>query len=1126
MKNYYLNFPFLLLLFCLPHSIKGQELPSLERVEEQIATLQASQLDEEDQTLELWKNLHAALSNIALEHDSVLSLENRLSQGAEINKIDFLQLKNPASHINPDYLNNQETINLTDEISLRITLAEGLKTGLLKQINDAEDSINNLPQELASLNSQINEPDDNPIVDSTSTAPSNQLTLARQQLSELKLKKLRLSLEYNKLALPQLNEELVTLNKALLDLTSTQKTLLQAVATIKSSEAQQVQIFTKPLIPLLKVDSDAHSLAKINLQTATSAIENNSAVSLTKLEQLISSCEESLTSITQQSNNAKERLRLLEKAGMPVDRATGKLLRRQRANLPSPSQLRKGLNLALQQNTELQIALLEHKQQLGFYPDDPETWARNYLTKYPSSQVTAESLTKLATIGKSSLKQIIQDQETLAHQQGSYIASLERTITASSNYSSFLDAKLLWIASHAPLSFTEISDEFKAIAALFSYDNSKNWLIHLRLDISDAWVFWVTGFFVITALLVLRPKLSKVLQTLDEQVQDRHCASISPTSFAIVLDTILAAPIPLLFYFIAWRSYADPSYQAGFLAAGNFAIFTFLIHRFARTQGIFQAHFRLPKSICSVFQKNTKHLLFIALPAYALANILITADIQDYAAGRLLLVLFLPLLSIHFHLLSTAYKRSMPSKDNLTPGLFYFFSSIVPLFIALTAIVGYYTSALTLLTSYIQTLRIGIIIILIYLILRRWLIISRRRIALKSAKEALSNDITEEQSISRKELIRQELEGITEGSEQSRRLLSASAATILSLGLLAIWSNTFPALNALDDVSLWQTTELTESAESNTSNSPIASIAQEVKEKSTTSDIGGASESEKNYISLQDLLLSIITLILTYFCATNIPGLLRLTILDRLNLKTGAAFGLTTIVRYTLITIGIILAFHSIGITWGKVQWLAAAITLGIGFGLQEIFANFVSGLIILFERPIRIGDMVTVGDINGRVHKIQMRSTTILQFNNRELIVPNKEFITTQLVNWTLTTNLMRTKVCVGIAYGSDTKLATKLLLQCAADNERALNEPSPSVIFRAFGASSLDFELRVFINSVDNLIPVQSELHYAIDEAFRNAGIEIAFPQQDVHIKEPINFSPDPVTRDFSPNQPILPQ
>ena len=270
----------------------------------------------------------------------------------------------------------------------------------------------------------------------------------------------------------------------------------------------------------------------------------------------------------------------------------------------------------------------------------------------------------------------------------------------------------------------------------------------------------------------------------------------------------------------------------------------------------------------------------------------------------------------------------------------------------------------------------------------------------------------------------------------------------------------------------------------------------------SSENLSEASQTNTSSISLQDLLVTITVSFLTYLAAVNIPSLLQITIFNHLNLKHGTAFTMTTSIRYVIIIVGIIWAFGSIGVTWDKIQWLAAAITLGIGFGLQEIFANFVAGLILLFERPIRIGDFITVGDINGKVTKIQMRATTILQFNNRELIVPNKEFITGQLVNWTLSDNIIRAEISVGIAYGSDTELAKSLLLECAKQNKRSLKDPEPDVVFSAFGASSLDFILRVHI-SVDDLLLVQSELHFAVDAAFRDAGIEISFPQQDIHIR-----------------------
>ena len=170
--------------------------------------------------------------------------------------------------------------------------------------------------------------------------------------------------------------------------------------------------------------------------------------------------------------------------------------------------------------------------------------------------------------------------------------------------------------------------------------------------------------------------------------------------------------------------------------------------------------------------------------------------------------------------------------------------------------------------------------------------------------------------------------------------------------------------------------------------------------------------------------------------------------------------------------VGVVLAFGAIGIGWSKVQWLAAAITVGLGFGLQEIFANFVSGLIILFERPVRVGDMITVGGISGRVARLRIRATTIVDWDRKELIIPNKEFVTGQIINWTLTEQTLRIVIPVGIAYGSDTKLAEETLLRVAHDDPEVLDDPAPSVVFSEFGDSALIFNLRVFIPHIDHLI------------------------------------------------------
>jgi potassium efflux system protein len=193
-----------------------------------------------------------------------------------------------------------------------------------------------------------------------------------------------------------------------------------------------------------------------------------------------------------------------------------------------------------------------------------------------------------------------------------------------------------------------------------------------------------------------------------------------------------------------------------------------------------------------------------------------------------------------------------------------------------------------------------------------------------------------------------------------------------------------------------------------------------------------------------------------------------------------------------------------LGMRWSQLQWMVAALTVGLGFGLQEIFANFVSGLILLFERPFRVGDVISVGDLTGRVTRIHTRATTILDFDNREIVVPNKNFITGQLLNWTLSDTMTRIIIKVGVAYGTDPDQVHRLLLQAAAGNPLVQREPEPLSWFIAFGASSLDFELRVFVGTLADRLRVQSELLREIARIFGEHGIEIAFPQMDLHVRD----------------------
>ncbi len=236
-----------------------------------------------------------------------------------------------------------------------------------------------------------------------------------------------------------------------------------------------------------------------------------------------------------------------------------------------------------------------------------------------------------------------------------------------------------------------------------------------------------------------------------------------------------------------------------------------------------------------------------------------------------------------------------------------------------------------------------------------------------------------------------------------------------------------------------------------------------------------------------------------------IKGQLEKQWLDMFNIGSGARDAVVTIAGYLMFLVSVLVGLSIAGFDFGNIAIVAGALSVGIGFGLQNIVNNFVSGLILLFERPIRKGDWVEVGATEGFVKNIQIRSTLIRTFDNSDVIVPNSELISNQVTNWMLSSKKGRAIIPVGVAYGSDIERVRDILLQIAADNAMLIhgdNRWAPRVLFRAFGDSSLNFELRVFLKEISGRLSVISDLNFAIDKAFREANIEIPFPQRDIHV------------------------
>ncbi len=256
-------------------------------------------------------------------------------------------------------------------------------------------------------------------------------------------------------------------------------------------------------------------------------------------------------------------------------------------------------------------------------------------------------------------------------------------------------------------------------------------------------------------------------------------------------------------------------------------------------------------------------------------------------------------------------------------------------------------------------------------------------------------------------------------------------------------------------------------------------------------------------MSLGNIVVFALIVWLTLWVSKVVRIIIEGEVAPKIKLKRGVPGAISLILRIAVITIGFLFAVAAAGVDMNKLALLLGALGVGIGFGLQNIFNNLVSGIILAFERPIQVGDIIEVGEFWGTVKEIGIRSSTIFTFDGAEVIVPNGNLISKELINWTLTNRQRRAEVLVGVAYGTDPDKVLKILQNIPGEHKQVLKEPAPLTLFTGFGSSSLDFRLLFWINKADERLSVQSEINVAVNKALKDAGIEIPFPQHDLHIR-----------------------
>jgi potassium efflux system protein len=860
--------------------------------------------------------------------------------------------------------------------------------------------------------------------------------------------------------------------------------LRQKEAEAAKKEAIRAKEETKYDYPAIKAIAEKNAeLAGIQAKLVT---ENQA---LTQYSQII---DANLATIKSSFDEIRAKV---ETAGTVTD-TMGMVLLRERDKLPNISQ-----NLRKMRSRPAEISLAQFNEM-----DYDKKWSELIDLTDEMEEVLAQldpdiSQAERETIQKQAASYYeIQSNmlRAIADNYGDYSAKLanldakEREyVNTVREYEDFIDENILWVKSSPPLRLSDLSESAYALGWLFSVDNWRQMATVLWADFKSNVLVYLASLLVIVSLIVLHPKAHKAIETLSEKVHHVRTDSFLHTFKVLALTVFLAGMWPIVLFLLWWRlRAAGPDHDfSQAIAAGLLAlvpvVFTlsFLRH-FAMPHGLAHDHLRMRQEPLSFLQRLLGWYLILVIPITLIVQFMQVQqkDEQWYnSAGRLffmanlilLALLQLLLLRPTGPLIGSYLKQKQGGWLERLRYIWYPISFILPVIFALMAGMGYFYAARHLSEKLVITIALILLTILIRALFVRWLMVAQRRLALleRQKREAAEQETQEQgESVSSSETqqgkTKEDDTTIFQISRQTRRLIDALTLLVPLGGIWYVWNDVLPALSALAKIELWKM---------------------------------GAD----NIVTLGSLATALVIVALTVIVTRNVPGLLEIVILRRLPLDRGVRFAIITLFRYTLAVVGTVLAFSEIGIGWSKVQWLIAAMTVGLGFGLQEIFANFVSGLIILFEQPIRVDDVVTIGDVTGKVSKIRIRATTIRRWDQRELVVPNKEFITGRLINWTLSDNVLRREFIVGIAYGSDIAKAEKILYEVAKANPSVLADPAPVVIFKNFGNSSLEFELRVYIAGIDNYVPVWHAINCAIDTEFRKAGIEIAFPQQDLHIR-----------------------
>ena len=1048
----------------------AQKLPDGDEKTNNVATIQAS--------LDFLQQIQTQQKNNNDLQDTLIDADSEIQK----NNVDLQNLKKQLSSPNNTDYASQSLANLQAQVE-KLTNQQQDAQSALSAVNTqlvGQSSVSERAQTALTDNVKRTQELNQKLADPTTSA------LLKQQI-QLELQLIELKNIYNQVLLKNsdqltvlyqsryelLNARVQALQKqiAAIQEVINQKNLAKTQNQVEQAQQQSQSIDKNPLI---------QKELDLNAQLSQSLLEQTEKINTLTQDEL--RMRNVLDNLTQTQRTIDEQISALQ--GTLV---LSRIIQQQKQKLPTNLNIQ-GLS---KQIADLRVQIFDITQKRNeLYDIDA------YISKVEQDEnksFTPAEKTQLTNL-LIERRKVLSDLIKSLNNQLNLAISLELTqqqITQiSDQIQSKLDQQSFWVKSNNPINLDwfkklpmSLKAQFDGIGKKLGFPTNFDNLPYL---LTYVFILFVIGGLIFKFKESIKQRLAVIngeINTLRSDSQWHTPLALFYTALLSLSGTLwfLAACQLLGFFFV---KNPQEFWEWSLSMAGYWWFFSFVL-AILRPNGILVRHFGFAKESAASLQDVTKRIIVsvvLLLNTSIFSNVMDTGLANDVLGEiNTIVALLFCIVIIAPRFIRTEKSLSSTTTDKRDRTIFKIVRillQLVPVVLIALIALGYYYTALNLITHIINTYIAWVVWSLVRHTIYRGVTVASRRLAyrrLQEKRQQKQQDLNDGSPSDDVVVITEQEEGLALNEVRSQLLRFADLFiwTALFAIFYYVWSDLVTVVSYLRDITLWQQTSTTE-----------AGVVTET-------------------ISLFNLIVALIIVVINYILVRNIQGILEVLIFSRVKLSQGTPYTITTLLTYIFVAVGGAWAFSTLGMSWSKLQWLFAALSVGLGFGMQEIFANFVSGIILLFERPIRVGDTVTINGVTGTVAKIRIRAITMIDPDRKEVIVPNKSFVTGQVINWALSNTVTRLVVSVGVAYGSDLDLVKRLLLQAAHEQPSVLKDPEPRALFLTFGASTLDHELRVYVGQVSERNDTLDALNRRVNELFAENNIDIAFNQLDIFIK-----------------------